>query len=95
MQNWPAMEQQVRDRVTQARTAARMRALTQTFAPTTRRRDSVGITILRLANWVVARAMQLPLELSHALANVRAATTRCESALSERTPPCAKRSPEV
>ena len=59
MQNWHAMEQQVRDRVTQARTAARIRALTQTFAPTTRRRDSVGITILRLANWVVARAMQL------------------------------------
>jgi hypothetical protein len=58
MQNWHAMEQQVRDRVTQARTAARIRALTQTFAPT-RRRDSVGITILRLANWVVARAMQL------------------------------------
>ena len=59
MQNWHAMEQQVRDRVTQARSAARIRALTQTFAPTTRRRDSVGITILRLANWVVARAMQL------------------------------------
>ena len=52
MQNWPAMEQQVRDRVAQARTAARIRTLTQEFAPTTRRRDSVGITILRLANWV-------------------------------------------
>ena len=59
MQNWHAIEQQVRDRVTQARTAAQIRALTQKFAPTTRRRDSVGITILRLANWVLACRMLL------------------------------------
>ena len=93
-ENWYAVEQQVRDRLSEARAAARIRALTQKLAPTARRPNSVGITIIRLANWVLARAMQLPLELSRALANVRAASKRCESAAKEMTPPCAKRSPQ-
>lgn len=75
-ENWYAVEQQVRDRLSEARAAARIRALTQKLAPTARRPNSVGITIIRLANWVLARAMQLPLELSRALANVQAATKR-------------------
>ena len=86
MQNWPAMEQQVRDRVAQARTAAQIRALIQTFAPTTRRRDSVGITILRLAHRVVARAMRLASGAGDNTLRVGLGRTR---------PPCAKRSPEV
>ncbi|PYN35450.1 MAG: hypothetical protein DMD98_08855 [Candidatus Rokuibacteriota bacterium] len=73
-ENWYAVEQQVRDRLSEARAAARIRALTQKLAPTARRPNSVGITIIRLANWVLARAMQLPLELSRALAKVQAAT---------------------
>ena len=88
------LEQQIRDRLTEARAAARIRIPTQKLAPTPRRQNSVGITIIRLSNWVLARAMQLSLELSRALANVRAATKRCESAARERTPPCATRSPE-
>ena len=73
-ENWYAVEQQVRDRLSEARAAARIRALTQKLAPTARRPNSVGITIIRLASWVLARAMQLPLELSRALAKVQAAT---------------------
>ena len=75
-ENWYAVEQQIRDRLTDAREAARIRALTRKLGPTARRPNSVGITIIRLANWVLARAMQLPLELSRALANVQAATKR-------------------
>ena len=75
-ENWYPVEQQVRDRLSEARAAARIRALTQKLAPTARRPNSVEITIIRLANWVLARAMQLPLELSRALANVQAATKR-------------------
>ena len=75
-ENWYAVEQQIRDRLTDARAAARIRTLTQKLAPTARRQNSVGITIIRLANWVLARAMQLPLELSRALANVQAAMKR-------------------
>ena len=93
-ENWYAVEQQVRDRLNEARMAARTRTLVHGLAPTAHRPNSVGITIIRLANWVLARAMQLSLELSRALAHVRAATTRRESAARERTPPCAKRSPE-
>ncbi len=93
-EDWYTVEQQIRDRISEARAAARVRTLTQKRAPTARRPNSVGITIIRLANWVLARAMPLPLELSRALANVRAATTRCESAARERSLPCAKRSPE-
>jgi len=73
---WYIVEQQIRDRLTEALAAARIRTLTQELAPTARRRNSVGITIIRLASWVLARAMQLPLELSRALANVQAATKR-------------------
>ena len=75
-ENWYAVEQQIRDRLTEARAAARIRTLTQKLAPTARRPNSVGITIIRLASWVLARAMQLPLVLSRALANVQAATKR-------------------
>jgi len=75
-ENWYAVEQQIRDRLTEARAAARIWTLTQKLALTARRPNSVGITIIRLANWVLARAMQLPLELARALANVQAATKR-------------------
>jgi hypothetical protein len=73
-ENWYAVEQQVRDRLNEARAAARTRALIQKRAPTARRPNSVGITIIRLENWVLACAMQLSLGLSRALANVRAVT---------------------
>ncbi len=73
-ENWYAVEQQVRDRLNEARAAARTGALNHGLAPLARRPNSVGITIIRLENWALARAMQLFLGLSRALANVRAVT---------------------
>jgi hypothetical protein len=73
-ENWYAVEQQVHDRLTEARAAARTRTLLHRPAPTARRPNSVGITIIRQENWVLARAMHLSLGLSRALANVRAVT---------------------
>jgi len=55
-EDWYTVEQQIRDRLTEARAAARIRALTEELAPTARRPTSVGI--IRLASWVLARAMQ-------------------------------------
>ena len=60
-ENWYAVEQQVRDRLNEARAAARTRALIQKRAPTARRPHYVGITIIRLANWILACAGRLPL----------------------------------
>ena len=92
-ENWYAIEQQIRDRLTEARAGARTWTLTGGLVPAARRPHAVGITIIRLGSWVLARAMQLPLELSRALARVRATTERRESAGSERTPPRTPRSP--
>ena len=95
-ENWYAVEQQVRDRISEARAAARIRTLTRKVAPTARRPNSVGITISRLASWVSARAMQLSLGLSRALANVRAVTKvtsregtppRCQEETTTQRPP--------
>jgi hypothetical protein len=77
---WYIVEQQIRDRLTEARAAARIQTLTQKLAPTARHPNVVGITIVRLANWVLARAMRSPVDLSRALADVPVTTTRCESA---------------
>jgi hypothetical protein len=90
-ENWYAAEQEIRERISEARAAARIRTLTRELTPTARRPNSVGNTISRLEDWVLARGMQLLLEFSRALANVRAATKRGESAARERTPPCARR----
>ena len=78
-ENWYAVEQQVRDRISEARAAARIRTLTRNVTPTARRPNSVVITIIRLANWALARAMQLSLELSRGFANVRAAMKNAAS----------------
>jgi|HubBroStandDraft_6_1064221.scaffolds.fasta_scaffold885922_1 hypothetical protein len=72
-ENWYALEQQIRDRLTEARAAARIRTLTAKLAPTARRPNAAGTTIVRLANWVLGRPMRSPLELSRPLAKVRAA----------------------
>ena len=54
-ENWYAIEQQIRDRITEARAAARIRALTQTLASTARRPNSVGPRSLvwRIGSWLV------------------------------------------
>jgi hypothetical protein len=67
-ENWYAVEQQIRDRVTEARAAARTRTLIHGLAPSARRPYSITIAFFRLASWVLARALGLPLKLSRALA---------------------------
>jgi len=54
-ENWYAIEQQIRDRITEARTAARIQALTQTLASTARRPSSSGPRSLvwRAGSWLV------------------------------------------
>jgi hypothetical protein len=73
-ENWYAVEQQIRARPTEARARARTWTMTQGPTPAARRPHAVGITIIRLGSWVLARAMHLSLGLSRALANVRAVT---------------------
>jgi hypothetical protein len=69
-EDWYTVEQQVRDRLTEARAAARIWTLTPKLAPTARHLNVVGITIIRLANWVLARAMRSPVDPPRALADV-------------------------
>ena len=78
-ENWYAVEQQVRDRLNEARSSARTRTLIQKFAPQARRPYSIRRAVTRLASWALTRALELPLKRARALANVRAATKRGHS----------------
>ena len=76
-ENWYAVEQEIHDRLTEARAAARIRTLTRGLAPAARRPRFVGTAVIRrLGSWVWARAMELPPAHSRGVANVRAATKR-------------------
>ena len=91
---WYIVEQQIRERHAEAREAARIQALTQDPATTARRPNSVGIMLSRLAKWVLGSSHALP---SGALTHAGQRPTGDEPprvAASERTPPCAKRTPE-
>jgi hypothetical protein len=50
-ENWYAVEQQIRDRLTEARAAARIETLTRKPAPRACRPNSVGITISPACGW--------------------------------------------
>jgi Fe-Mn family superoxide dismutase len=64
---WYIVEQQIRERHAEAREAARIQALTQDPATTARRLNSVGITLSRLAKWVLGSSNALLSEaLTHA-----------------------------
>jgi hypothetical protein len=78
--NWYAVEQWAHDRITEARAAARSRTLLRELTPPHRGPYALGIGLLRLGGWVLTRHGELPIELSHALANVRAAANRGRSA---------------
>lgn len=75
-ENWYALEQEVRDRLTEARAAARSRALVQDLIPPHRGRYAVGIALIRLGSWVLASGMRLPTEVARTVAALRAATDR-------------------
>jgi hypothetical protein len=93
-EDWYTVEQQIRDRHTELWAAARIQSLTREHAPTERQPNSIGTLIIRLANWVWARARQWPPEPSRALASRPVATTHTESAAREGAPPWSKRLPE-
>ena len=90
---WYIVEQQIRERLTEAREAARIRALTQDLATTARRPNSVGM-LSRLAKWVLGSSNARP---SGALTHAGHRPTGDEPLrvrARERPPPCAKRLPE-
>ena len=57
-ENWYAIEQQVHDRLTEARAAARTRGLLRTLPPTPRAPYVVGVAFIRVGSWVLARAVE-------------------------------------
>lgn len=75
-ENWYALQQEVHDRITEARAAARARSLARELAPPHRARYAVGVALIRLGTWVLASGMRLPTEVAHALAAFRTATDR-------------------
>ncbi len=74
--NWYALEQEMRDRIAEARAATRTRTMLREVAPPHRGRYAIGIALIRLGGWLLARGVKLPIELSRALATLRAATDR-------------------
>jgi hypothetical protein len=92
--NWYVVEHQIRERLTEARKAARIRALTHDRTSTPRRMSSVRTAIIRLAKWALGSRNALP---SGALTHAGQRPTGDELlrvGARERTPPCAKRLPE-
>ena len=75
-ENWYAVEQEIRDRLTEARAAARIRTLTRELHPRVRRPRVIGPAVIRFVSWVWAHATELPSAHSRGVANVRAATKR-------------------
>lgn len=55
-ENWYAAEQEVRDRITEARAAARIRTLTRGLRPEVRPQHFVRTAVIRLVGWVLTRA---------------------------------------
>ena len=69
-ENWYAIEQQARDRIAEARATARSATLARGLAPPSRSRYAVGVALIRLGSWVLARGMSLPAEVTRQLAAV-------------------------
>jgi hypothetical protein len=51
-EDWYAVEQEIRDRVTRARAAARVRTVVRDLAAPPPRRDSVAAALGRWASWI-------------------------------------------
>ena len=75
-ENWYAAEQEIRDRLTEARAAARLRTLTRGLRLEVRRPHFVRVAVIRLVSWVLTRAVELSSAPSRRVANPRAATKR-------------------
>jgi len=55
-ENWYAVEQEIRDRISQARAAARVRSLIQELTPPRPRRESAGAALIRWATRILTPA---------------------------------------
>lgn len=55
-ENWYSAEQEIRDRISQARAAARVRSLVQELATPPPHRESVRAALIRWATRILARA---------------------------------------
>ena len=75
-ENWYAVQQHAHDRITEARALARAQALMRERARPHRGRYAVGIGLIRLGSWILAKGVTVPIELSRALATLRAASAR-------------------
>jgi hypothetical protein len=75
-ENWYALEQHMHDRIIEARAFARSGALVRDLAPPNRARYAIGICLIRLGSWVLARGMRLPAEVARTLTALRTATDR-------------------
>ncbi len=72
-ENWYALQLHIQDRVTEAREAARTRSLIAALARPHRGWYVLGMGLIRLGSWVLARATEPPQELARPLATLRAA----------------------
>jgi hypothetical protein len=75
-ENWYAAEQEVRDRIAEARAAARLRTLTRGLRPEVRRPRFVRAAVTRFVSWVLTRAVELSSATSRGVANPQAVTKR-------------------
>jgi hypothetical protein len=76
MEDWYVFEQQAHDRLTEARAVARSQAVMRELAPPHRGRYAVGIALIHLGGWLLASGAALPIDLSRALAALRAVAHR-------------------
>lgn len=72
-ENWYALQVHIQDRITEARAAARTRSLIETLARPHGSWYVVGMGLIQLGSWVLARATEPPQELARTLATLRAA----------------------
>ena len=71
--NWYALHQHMHDRINEARAAARTRQLLQALGPSPRGSYVLGLALIRLGSWVLARTAAPSRDLSRSLATLRAA----------------------
>jgi hypothetical protein len=74
--NWYAIQQQIHDRINEARAIARAEAVKRAVAPSHPGRYAIGMALIRLGGWVLASGAQVPLDFTRALATLRTVAHR-------------------
>jgi hypothetical protein len=72
-ENWYALHLHIQDRITEARAAARTRSLIGTVSSSHRGWYVLGVGLIRLGSWVLARATEPRQHVARPLATLRAA----------------------